>query len=95
MTGFSTPGSYNLEDRLDLNVATAPIGIAKYIPILGWLPKYQAGWLTINTYLMVLVVLFIVGSIRETRFIFPVWVLLTSLYVLITNMRLVRREETT
>jgi SulP family sulfate permease len=28
-----------------MTAATAPTGIAKYIPILGWLPKYQSGWL--------------------------------------------------
>jgi MFS superfamily sulfate permease-like transporter len=28
-----------------LTATTAPTGIAKYIPILGWLPKYQSGWL--------------------------------------------------
>jgi high affinity sulfate transporter 1 len=28
-----------------LSPTTATTGIAKYIPILGWLPNYQAGWL--------------------------------------------------
>ena len=28
-----------------MTVTTAPTGTAKYIPILGWLPRYQAGWL--------------------------------------------------
>jgi high affinity sulfate transporter 1 len=28
-----------------LTATTAPTGIAKHIPILGWLPNYQSGWL--------------------------------------------------
>ena len=28
-----------------MTATTAPTGIAKYIPILGWLPKYQSDWL--------------------------------------------------
>ena len=28
-----------------MTATTAPTGIAKYIPILGWLPNYQSGWL--------------------------------------------------
>jgi len=31
-----------------LTATTAPTGIAKYIPILGWLPHYQARWLPID-----------------------------------------------
>jgi SulP family sulfate permease len=27
---------------------TAPTGIARFIPILGWLPKYQSGWLRLD-----------------------------------------------
>ena len=29
----------------DLIASAAPTGIAKYVPILGWLPHYQVGWL--------------------------------------------------
>lgn len=29
-------------------VTTAPTGIARYIPILGWLPNYQSGWLRLD-----------------------------------------------
>jgi hypothetical protein len=28
-----------------LTATTASTGIAKYIPSLGWLPSYKAGWL--------------------------------------------------
>jgi hypothetical protein len=47
-------------------------------------------WLTILTFIFALAILFFAGSIREARFIFPVWVLLTSVYILITNRRLER-----
>ena len=50
-------------------------------------------WLTIITYIMALFILFLAGSIREARFIFPGWVLLTSLYILITNRRLERLSD--
>jgi len=49
-------------------------------------------WLTVTTYIVGLLFLFFAGSIREARFIFPGWVLLTSIYILITNRRLERRE---
>jgi len=49
-------------------------------------------WLTVTTYIVGLLFLFFAGSIREARFIFPGWVLLTSVYILITNRRLERRE---
>jgi hypothetical protein len=52
-------------------------------------------WLTIITYIVALLFLFFAGSIREARFIFPGWVLLTSFYILITNKRLERRTAST
>ena len=45
-------------------------------------------WLTIFTFILALAFLFLAGSIREARFIFPAWVFLTSIYILITNRRL-------
>ena len=50
-------------------------------------------WLTVITYLVALLFLFFAGSIREARFLFPVWVLFTSIYILITNRRLERRPD--
>ena len=50
-------------------------------------------WLTIITYLLALAFLFFAGSIREARFLFPAWVFLTSVYILITNRRLEQRKE--
>ena len=45
-------------------------------------------WLSLITYLLALVFLFFAGSIREARFVFPGWVFLTSVFILITNRRL-------
>lgn len=50
-------------------------------------------WLTLITYLLALFFMFFAGSIREARFIFPGWVLLTSIYILITNRRLSRLSD--
>mgnify|MGYP003574279448 FL=1 len=50
-------------------------------------------WLTIITYIVALLFLIFAGSIREARFIFPGWVFLTSVYILITNRRLSRRKS--
>jgi hypothetical protein len=52
-------------------------------------------WLTIITYLLALVFVFFAGSIREARYVFPAWVFLTSVYILITNRRLEQWEEST
>jgi hypothetical protein len=50
-------------------------------------------WLTILTYIMALSFILIGGSIREARFTFPGWVLLVSIYILITNYRRKRDQE--
>ena len=47
-------------------------------------------WLTIITYIVALGFLFFAGSMRGVRFIFPAWVFLVSVYILITNRRLGR-----
>jgi hypothetical protein len=52
-------------------------------------------WLTVTTYIVALFFLIFASSIREARFIFPGWVLLTSVYILITYKRLERRKEIT
>jgi len=28
-----------------LQIENAPTGLAKYVPITGWLPKYQPAWM--------------------------------------------------
>ena len=50
-------------------------------------------WLTITTYIVALLFLIFAGSIREARFIFPGWVFLASIYILVTNRRLSRRKS--
>jgi hypothetical protein len=47
-------------------------------------------WLTIFTYIVALAFLFFAGSIQVARYIFPGWVFLTSVYILIINRRLER-----
>jgi hypothetical protein len=44
--------------------------------------------LSLITYLVVLILLFFTGSIRERSFVFHGWVFLTSVYILFTNQRL-------
>jgi len=55
----------------------------------GLMPR----WLTIVTYL--LAIGFLVGAerIREARFIFPVWVFVVSIYILILNFRRTHDQE--
>ena len=49
-------------------------------------------WLTIITYLVAVVFLFFANAIHVTRFLFPGWVFLASVYILITNRRLEREK---
>jgi hypothetical protein len=44
-------------------------------------------WLTIITYILALGFLVAAGWAREARFIFPVWVFVVSVYILILNYR--------
>jgi hypothetical protein len=55
--------------------------------------KVMPRWLTIITFLLALIYLFFASPIREARFVFPAWVFLTSVYILITERRLERGEE--
>ncbi len=45
-------------------------------------------WLVIITYVVGLAFLLFAGLLREVRFIFPAWVLLVSVYILILNYRM-------
>ena len=47
--------------------------------------KVMPRWLTIITFIVALGLLLFAGATREVRFIFPGWVLVVSVYVLITN----------
>jgi len=49
----------------------------------GGMPR----WLTIITYIVALGFLLFAGSVREARYIFPGWVFLISVYILVLNYR--------
>ena len=50
-------------------------------------------WLTIVTYIVGLSFLLFAGALRWARFIFPAWVLLVSMYILILNYRRTHDKE--
>lgn len=50
-------------------------------------------WMVIVTYVVALGFLFFAGAIRETRFIFPAWVFLVSVYILILNYRRTQEQQ--
>ena len=49
----------------------------------GGMPR----WLTISTYLLAISFFLFAGTIKEARFLFPVWVFVVSVYILILNYR--------
>ena len=50
-------------------------------------------WLTIVTFVVGLGFLLFAGILREARFLFPTWVLLVSVYILVMNYRIAREQE--
>jgi hypothetical protein len=50
-------------------------------------------WLSVATYIVALAFLLFAGGLRWARFIFPAWVLLVSIYILILNYRRTRENE--
>lgn len=59
-----------------------------------WLrAKIMPRWIIIITYIMALGFLFFAGRLLEARYLFPVWVFLISLYILILNYRRTRDLE--
>jgi hypothetical protein len=50
-------------------------------------------WLTIITYILALGFLLAAGWAREARFIFPAWVFVVSVYILVRNYRRTRGQE--
>jgi hypothetical protein len=50
-------------------------------------------WLTIVTYILALGFLLAAGWAREARFIFPAWVLVVSIYILVLNYRRTQDQE--
>lgn len=54
--------------------------------------SHVPAWLTITTYMLALIFLFATNWIRELRFIFPVWVFVVSIRILVLNYREQRNE---
>ena len=50
-------------------------------------------WVTIITYVLALGFLLVAERFREARFIFPVWVFVVSVYILVLNYRSTHEEE--
>jgi hypothetical protein len=50
-------------------------------------------WLSIITFIVALLFLLFAGALRWARFIFPAWVLLVSVYILILNYRYTQELE--
>jgi hypothetical protein len=50
-------------------------------------------WLSIITFVVALGFLFFASRIRQARFIFPAWVLLVSVYILVLNYRRSHHQE--
>ena len=55
--------------------------------------KVVPRWLTIVTYIVAIPFLLFAGALQWARFIFPVWVLLVSIFILILNFRLNQERE--
>ena len=55
--------------------------------------KVVPRWLSIVTFIVALAFLFFAGGLRWARFIFPAWVLLVSVYILILNYRHTQENE--
>jgi len=49
----------------------------------GGMPR----WLSIITYVLALCFLLFASVIKEARFLFPVWVFVVSVYILVSNYR--------
>jgi len=55
--------------------------------------KVVPRWLTIVTYIVAVPFLLFAGALRWARIIFPVWVLLVSIFILVLNYRYNREHE--
>ena len=55
----------------------------------GLMPR----WLTIGTYILALGFLLAAERFREARFLFPIWVFVVSVYILILNYRRAHNQE--
>ena len=59
------------------------LSIASIWTRTGVMPR----WLSIVTYVVALSFLLFAGALREARFLFPVWVFVVSIYILVVNYR--------
>ena len=55
--------------------------------------KVVPRWLTIVTYIVAVPFLLFAGALRWARFLFPAWVLMVSIFILILNFRLKQERE--
>ena len=55
--------------------------------------KVVPRWLTIITYIVAVPFLLFAGALTWARFLFPAWVLLVSIFILIMNFRLKQERE--
>jgi hypothetical protein len=65
------------------------LSIASIWTRTGTMPR----WLTIITYIVALGFILFAGTATETRFIFPGWVFLISVYILVLNYRRAHNQE--
>jgi len=76
------------KDEIIQNFARRVLGVYMLSICSHWSrTKAMPRWLIITTQITGLGFVFMTGSIRETRFIFPAWVFLVSVYILILNYR--------
>ena len=87
---------FALMNRIISNYALRMAGV--YMTAIGTL-WHRSGvmprWLTITTYVLALGFLLAAGWAREARFIFPAWVFVVSVYILILNYRRTHGQEGT
>jgi hypothetical protein len=79
---------FALMNRIIGNYALRMAGV--YMMAIGTLwtrSGIMPRWLSIITYILALGFLLAAGWAREARFIFPVWVFLVSIYILVLNYR--------
>jgi hypothetical protein len=85
---------FALMNRIIGNYALRMAGV--YMTAIGTLwtrSGIMPRWLSIITYVLALGFLLAAGWAREARFIFPVWVFVVSVYVLVLNYRRTRSHE--
>ena len=85
---------YTLINEIIGNYALRIAGV--YMTAIGTLwtrTGIMPRWLIIITYILALGFLVAAGSVREARFIFPAWVLVVSVYILVLNFRRTHDQE--